>query len=199
MLIIGLTGGIGSGKSTVVGLFRKLGIGVIDADEIAHQLVEPGNAALENIANLFGQEYLQPDGSLDRRRMRQRIFSDPVAKEKLESILHPLIREEMLEQGGKLESPYCIFSIPLLFEQGWQDMVDRVLVIDCTVELQIQRICKRDNITEQEAMAIINSQIDRSSRLQAADDIIENSDDMASLADKVNVLHKHYLQLAHTY
>jgi dephospho-CoA kinase len=196
MLIVGLTGGIGSGKSTIAALFQKLGVPVIDADDIARQLVQPGMPALNEIVDTFGPDCLTSDGTLDRRRMRERVFSRPDEKKLLESILHPKIRHAMLQQVAALETRYCILSIPLLLEQGWQDLVDRVLVIDCPETLQMARICKRDHISAQQAQLILDHQADRLARLEIADEIITNTGDLAELLQQVTALHRHYLQLA---
>ena len=196
MLIIGLTGGIGSGKSSVSTLFRELGVPVIDADEIARQIVQPGKPALDEIVKTFGHEYLAEDGTLDRKGLRDLIFSNPEAKKALEAMLHPKIRETIFIQIGKLDVPYCLLSIPLLLERGWQEMVDQVIVVDCSETGQIERICQRDQLSEREARAILENQIDRRSRLQAADEVIDNSGDLESLAERVENLHLHYLRLA---
>ena len=196
MLIVGLTGGIGSGKSTVSALFQKHGVPVIDADAIAHQLVQPGMPALNEIVDTFGPDCLASNGSLDRGRMRERIFSRSDEKRLLESILHPRIKHTMLEQVAALKTHYCILSIPLLVEQKWQDMVDRVLVVDCPETLQMARICKRDHLSEQEAQLALNNQVDRQTRMEIADDVIKNSGDLEALSAQVATLHHHYLQLA---
>jgi dephospho-CoA kinase len=196
MLRIGLTGGIGSGKSTVCALFHELGAPIIDSDIIARALVAPGSMALEQIAECFGQQLLQEDGSLDRRQMRELVFSNQARREQLESILHPLIRQEMERQISRLNAPYIILAIPLLLEKGWQQQLDRVLVVDCSEELQRQRALKRDNSPVQTIDRIIASQIQRDARIAAADDLIDNSGSYEALRDQVETLHHRYLVLS---
>lgn len=196
MLRIGLTGGIGSGKSTVCGLFQKLGVPVIDTDLIARELVEPGSAALQKIVALFGQQLLHADGSLDRARLRQRVFSDKEQLMQLEQLLHPLIREEMEQRIRTLRSPYVLLAIPLLLEKEWQHSLDRVLVVDCSESLQRERVAKRDGSSAETIEHIIARQIPRSQRLAAADDIINNNGTIASLQQQVESLHQRYLSLA---
>ncbi len=196
MLIVGLTGGIGSGKSTVATIFKKLGVPVIDADQIARKLVEPEQPALKQIIHAFGTELLNQAGELDRNKMRQIIFQRPKEKKTLESILHPLIRESMLHQISRLKTPYCILEIPLLLESNQTDLVNRVLVIDVSPDLQNKRVQARSNLSKQEIEAIIAAQTDRSSRLTAAGDIIVNDRSLAELDKKVQQLHQTYLTLA---
>ena len=196
MLIIGLTGGIGSGKTTISTLFHELGVPVIDADEIARQIVQPGEFALDEIVETFGREYLTDNGTLNRKSLRELIFSDPAAKNTLEAILHPKIRKTILNQIEKIDAPYVLLSIPLLLERGWKEMVDQVVVVDCPEEQQIERICRRDHLTTNKARAILENQIDRDSRLQAADEIIDNSGNIESLSKRVEELHQQLLQLA---
>ncbi|MCW8919428.1 MAG: dephospho-CoA kinase [Gammaproteobacteria bacterium] len=195
MLRIGLTGGIGSGKSTVCTIFRELGVPVIDSDEIARELVVPGSVALQQITARFGPQVLRNDGSLDRQRMRDLVFDDPDKRQQLEAILHPLIRQEMERQIARLHAPYLILAIPLLLEKGWQQQLDRVLVIDCNEELQRQRATRRDGSPAHTIDRIIASQIERNTRLAAADDCIDNSGSLASLRTQVEMLHHHYLML----
>lgn len=196
MLRIGLTGGIGSGKSTVCAIFRELGVPVIDSDEIARELVAPGSAALQQITTRFGPQVVRDDGSLDRQQMRELVFNDPGKREQLEAILHPLIRQEMERQIALLHAPYLILAIPLLLEKGWQQQLDRVLVIDCSEELQRQRAARRDGSPAQTIDRIIASQIERDARLAAADDRIDNGGSLASLRAQVEALHHHYLALS---
>lgn len=198
MLIIGLTGGIGSGKTTVTQRFADLGVPVIDADSIAHQLTEKDQPALEMISAYFGSNVLTSEGELDRSYLRHRIFNNPDDKKALEDILHPLIRLEIKRQVAGLDDPYCIICIPLLLESGLGNSVDRILVIDVSRDIQIQRAAQRDNLPAKEIEAIIDSQIDRESRLNAADDIIDNNSDRNSLVTQVDSLHEKYLQLSNS-
>ena len=196
MLRIGLTGGIGCGKSSVCKLFAELGAPIIDSDQIAHELVEPGNEALEQIVQQFGSEMLQPDGSLHRSRMRELVFHNENKRQQLEALLHPLIRQEMQRQLDALTAPYAILAIPLLLEKGWQKQLDRILVVDCSEAQQRARAQQRDGSSSETIRRIIGSQIGRTERLEAADDIIDNSGEPATLAPQVEALHQHYLQLA---
>jgi dephospho-CoA kinase len=196
MLVVGLTGGIGSGKSTVAELFSKLDIPVIDADQASRAVVQPGQPALETIVSRFGSDMLNPDGSLNRGRLRELIFSDDDARKELEALLHPLIRTWMQEQLQGLDTPYAILSIPLLIESGRMDTVDRVLVVDLPEQQQIERVCRRDDISEQQAHAILETQVSRQRRLAAADDIIDNTAGPNALEDQVQALHLMYLALS---
>jgi dephospho-CoA kinase len=196
-LVVGLTGGIGSGKSTVSAVFESLGIPVIDADQLAHQLVEPGQAALDEIRSVFGELCITPDGHLDRAYIRARVFSNNEEKQKLESILHPKIRSRIMAWIAALDSPYCIVVIPLLLETGQTDLVDRILVVDSTENEQLKRVAARDRLTHNVILAIMDTQADRETRLAAADDIIENSSDIASLESQVKALHSYYLEISH--
>jgi dephospho-CoA kinase len=196
-LVVGLTGGIGSGKTSVSAVFESLGVPVIDADQLAHQLVAPGQAALDEIREAFGQRCITADGHLDRAFIRQRVFSNPDEKQKLESILHPRIRNRIVAWIAGLESPYCLVVIPLLLETGQTDLVDRVLVVDTPENVQLTRVAARDGLSHNAILAIMDSQTDRETRLAAADDIIENSSDIASLESRVRKLHSHYLEISH--
>lgn len=196
MLRIGLTGGIGSGKSTVAHHFEALGIPVIDADVIAHQLVDKGSSELAAIVDHFGEQILNADGSLDRGKLRQLVFAERSERQVLEDILHPRIREEMLRQAAGLDCPYCILSIPLLVESGWTNILDRVLVVDAPYDLQIQRASARDGATRESIEAIIKSQVDRETRLAVADDVLSNDRDLETLLAQVEALHRKYLTLA---
>ena len=195
MLRIGLTGGIGSGKSTVCDIFRELGVPIIDSDEIARDLVEPGTPALQQITRLFGTQVLLEDGHLDRAQMRELVFGSECKREQLESLLHPLIRQEMQRQISTLNTPYVILAIPLLLEKQWQQQLDRVLVIDCSEAQQRERANKRDGSSLQTIERIIASQIQREDRVSAADDIIDNSGALDSLHAQVERLHHRYLTL----
>ena len=196
MLKIGLTGGIGCGKSTVARVFEQLKTPVIDADEIAHQLVAIGQPALARIQQEFGTDVLNPDGSLNRNKLRELIFSDPKQKQKLESILHPLVYKSIQAELNRLNTPYCIICIPLLFETNMTHLVDRILVVDCSVETQIERIRKRDNITIERIQSIIDSQVSRAFRKAQANDLIDNSKTDDRLAEEVKKLHNLYLSLS---
>ena len=195
MLRIGLTGGIGSGKSTVCDLFREFNVPIIDSDIIARELVEPGHPALTQIARLFGEQILQPDGSLNRAKLRELVFNNEQQREQLESLLHPLIRREMHRQISSLDSPYVILAIPLLLEKGWQQQLDRVVVVDCSEQQQRERATRRDGSSAQTIEQIITRQISRDERLAAADDIIDNSGPLDSLRHQVERLHHHFLTL----
>ena len=196
MLIIGLTGGIGSGKSTVTAIFESLGVSVIDTDLIARQVVEPGQPGLQQIIEHFGSAILTKDGQLDRAALRRIIFTNAEEKSALENILHPLIRKTALKRINELHTAYCILCVPLLIESGWQDLVDRILVIDTTPELQLERASQRDRIPEAAIKAIMQSQVERSTRLQQADDVITNTGTVAKLRHQVESLHQRYLELA---
>lgn len=196
MLKIGLTGGIGSGKSTVAEIFTKLGAAVIDADEIAHHLTRTDNETLTLITAAFGEEYLTSTGELDRKKLATYVFNDNQAHQKLESIIHPRVRAAMSESLTTLKSPYAVLVIPLLFETEFNDLIDRVLVVDTTEKSQIDRVQKRDNRSMSEIEAIMKHQIDRQSRLERADDVLQNTTTIDSLENAVKVLHEKYLQLA---
>ncbi|TAN65400.1 MAG: dephospho-CoA kinase [Methylobacter sp.] len=196
MLKVGLTGGIGCGKSTVAKIFSGFNIPVLDADEIAHSLVEKGQPALAQIQRGFGADIINPDGSLNRTSLRELVFSDPMQKQKLESILHPLVYQSIQTRLEQLSSPYCIISIPLLFETGMTHLVDRVLVIDCPVETQIERVRMRDKLSIERILSIINQQVSRELRKAKADDLIDNSDADYRLAEQVKKLHNSYLSLS---
>ena len=196
MLKIGLTGGIGCGKSTVAEIFGQFRTPVIDADEIAHQLVAIGQPALAQIQQKFGADALNPDGSLNRGLLRELIFSDDKQKQKLEAILHPLVYQTIQAKVKKLDAPYCIICIPLLFETNMSHLVDRVLVVDCSIETQIERLQKRDNMTVKRIQSIIDSQVSRDFRKAHANDLIDNSETNDRLAEAVKKLHNFYLSLS---
>jgi len=201
VLIIGLTGGIGSGKSTVARLFSQYDTPILDADQISKELVEIGQPALQHIQQLFGQTVLHPDGRLNRAVLRQKIFSDKQAKQQLETLLHPLIRTQMQQQTKQLaqQTPapaYCIQMIPLLLETQQQAFMDQILVVDLPVTLQIQRVTQRDQQSKTEVEGIIQQQVSRQQRLQAADAVIDNSGTLDSLKKQIKPLHQGYLQQA---
>lgn len=193
---VGLSGGIASGKSTVARLFADLGITVIDADMIAREVVLPGTAGLQGIVALFGEGVLAEDGGLDRKQLRNIIFSDPDKTQKLNALLHPMIGERMLQRSKADQGPYHVLDIPLLVEGGWQHRLDRVLIVDCTVETQVERLRARDGETRDGALKIIRAQTARETRLEAADDVIDNNGPPEALAPQVYRLHQCYLELA---
>lgn len=194
---IGLTGGVGSGKSTVSEIFAEdHHIPIIDADVISHQVVEPGKPAYHEILRIFGPEVIDNDGQLRRDYLRQLIFNDPALKRQLESVIHPMVRQEIQTQADNINSPYCIISIPLLFETSAENTVDRVLVVDIPENLQITRASKRDNVNETNIEKIIQSQFNRDNRLKLADDVIYNDKNMAYLKKQISELHEKYLDIA---
>lgn len=196
MLIIGLTGGIGSGKSTVARYFAELGVPIVDADVVARELVAPGSPALREIRAEFGDEVLRADGGLDRARLRELVFADAVRRRALEAILHPRVYAEMARRIAALAAPYCIAVVPLLLETGRRDFVDRVLVVDAAEDVQRARAQRRDGATAESVQAVMQSQLERSARRRAADDVIENHADLAALRQHVEALHRRYLALA---
>lgn len=195
-LIVGLTGGIGSGKSTVAALFAKHGAGIIDTDAIAHSLTQAGGEAIAAIRAAFGDDFLTEDGALDRAGMRALVFSDSAARQRLEQILHPLIREQAKMQLQQLQDmPYIILVVPLLPESpAFRQLAQRVLVVDCDENTQVARVTGRSSLTEAEVRAIIASQTPRTERLGLADDTIRNDAGLDSLAEQVAVLHERYLK-----
>jgi dephospho-CoA kinase len=198
MLKIGLTGGVASGKSTACTVFSQLGIAVIDADEIARDLVEIGKPCYLNIIDIFGTEFLSKNQQLDRSKLRQLIFSDHVAKQKLEAILHPSIRQELIERSQKVKSAYCILAVPLLIETNMNAAVDRILVIDITEKNQLVRLCKRDHLPPTLANNMIHQQANRSQRLAMADDVISNNTGIQKLESSIRLIHKTYLEIANS-
>ncbi|MGG3794017.1 dephospho-CoA kinase [Pseudomonas paraversuta] len=193
--ILGLTGGIGSGKSAAAEHFAALGVHVVDADHAARWVVEPGRPALAKIAEHFGDAVLQADGQLDRSALRSLIFSDPELRRWLEALLHPLIREEIALNLAQAKSPYAILVSPLLIESGQYATTQRVLVIDAPQALQIERTLLRDNTSEQQVQAILKAQASREERLSHADDILVNNSDLKTLLTEVERLHHFYLTL----
>lgn len=189
---IGLTGGIGSGKTTVATLFEKLGVPIIDADEIAHRITKQNGSAYQEVIAHFGNGIVNPDKSIDRKKLRELIFQNPTEKKWLEDCLHPLIRQTMRDDIQKVKSHYCICVIPLLAESTEIDFIDRVLVIDTPSKLQLERAQKRDGATAESIQAIMNSQANRDVRLKIADDVLVNDGDSGSLTDKVKALHQFY-------
>ncbi len=195
--IVGLTGGIGSGKSAVGRVFEKLGVTVIDTDALAHALTGPGGAAMGPIRAAFGADYLTPDGALDRARMRALVFADAAKKRELESILHPMIRAQTNALVQSADSPYVMLMVPLLVESNdYRGRCQRVLVVDCAEEQQIERVKARSGLAAEQVRAIMASQVSRAARLAAADDVIDNSGELAQLRRQAEALHARYLQLA---
>ena len=194
---VALTGGVASGKSEIERRFAALGAAVVDADRIARELVEPGEAALQEIVDAFGASMLTTDGSLDRAAMRSRVFGDPAARQQLESILHPRIREQMKAYAIAATGDYVILAIPLLVESGAAyEWADRILVVDAPREVQMQRLLQRPGIDAAMAEAILAAQTTREQRLAIADDVIDNSGPITALDDSVLHLHQRYLSLA---
>ena len=193
-LVVGLTGGIGSGKSAAADEFARLGASVVDTDVIAHELTQPGGRAIPAVRRLFGDEMILPSGAMDRPRMRERVFTDPAAKKALEDLLHPLIREESRRRIDTASGPYVVHVVPLLVESpDYRRRVHRVLVVDCPEELQVQRVRARSNLPEAQVRAIIASQASRADRLAAADDVIDNSGTLDVLREQVARLHRDYV------
>ena len=199
MLVIGLTGGIGSGKTTVARLFAEKNVPIIDTDQLARDLTQPESSALQEIVRLFGHDILLPNGALNRSKLRSIVFSDKNKRTQLEQVLHPLIRYETLRQIESAKSPYCIVVIPLLFETEANPLIQRVLVVDTPEELQLSRTIKRDHVSEQEVTAILNAQVSREKRLSLANDIIRNDGVFEDLVPEVEKLHQRYLSLAKQY
>jgi len=195
--IVGLTGGIGSGKSAAAQAFEALGASVIDTDAVAHALTGPGGAAIEPIRAAFGTDFLTPEGALERARMRALVFTDAAKKHLLESILHPMIRARTSELVQAARSPYVILMVPLLIESNdYRRRCQRILVVDCPEELQVERVMTRSGLAAEQVRAIMANQVTRAGRLAAADDVIDNSQDMAHLRHQVEALHARYLKLA---
>jgi len=193
MFIVGLTGGIASGKSTVAAEFQQLGVPVVDADEVARAVVEPGEPALAKLIETFGETILNDDGRLNRERMRQIAFADPAQRRKLDAIMHPAIGMRMQKAIAAAKGPYLILMVPLLVETGQHRLVGRVLVVDVPEAIQIQRLMARDGSDRTQADAILSAQASRQQRLAAAHDIIHNDGDMASIKASVAILHAAYL------
>ncbi len=193
---IGLTGGIASGKSTAAKFFGALGVPILDSDQIARDVVEPGQPPLERLVERFGPTILTPDGHLDRPALRDIVFSDPMARADLEALTHPAIGAAMEARSAAAGGPYQVLVIPLLVEKNLSTHVDRVLVVDCDEDLQVRRLRDRDGSTPEQAQAILNAQAPRAARLRAADDVITNEADMSAVQDQVAALHARYLELA---
>ncbi|GAB7216315.1 dephospho-CoA kinase [Dickeya oryzae] len=194
--IVALTGGIGSGKSTVAQGFASLGATIVDADVIAREVVAPGQPALATIVEYFGPEILQPDGALNRSALRERIFSNPEDKRWLNALLHPLIQKETRRQLAAATTSYALWVVPLLVENQLQGKAHRILVVDVPLETQLQRTMSRDGVSRAQAENILASQASREQRLACADDIIDNNSNPSLLAPRIAALHQHYLELA---
>lgn len=197
--IVGLTGGIASGKTTVANLFQNLGVPLLDADVISRELVVPQMPAWKKIVEYFGTEILNPDQTLNRNKLKKIIFGNKELKEKLEQILHPLIYETMKERAAKLKESYCLFVVPLLIETNQTHIVQRILVIDCDENQQKQRLKERDQLNEIEVERILAAQCSRQTRLAQADDVIHNNAQQNDLMSQVMVLHERYLMLFRTH
>lgn len=195
--IVGLTGGIGSGKSTVAEAFVALGASLVDTDQIAHELTAAEGAAMPALSAAFGEEILTENGALNRSHMRQLIFTDPAAKIRLEGILHPLIQQISAERCHSAKSPYVILAVPLLLESGnYRSRCQRIVVVDCPEKLQIERVMNRNGLPREEVERIMQSQASRATRLSIADDVITNSGERSDLSIQVEKLHQRYLELA---
>ncbi len=196
--VVGLTGGIGSGKSAAADIFRNFGIDVVDADALSREVVEPGQAALDSIAEHFGKAILSTDGSLDRASLRALVFSNPAERSWLEALLHPLIADLIRLRLEASESPYAVLESPLLFETEQYRLVNRVLVIDTSEETQLARAMRRDGSDEGTIRSIIAAQIPRSERSAQADDVVGNEGSLEQLQNEIGILHKQYLEIATT-
>jgi dephospho-CoA kinase len=196
MFVVGLTGGIGSGKSAAADEFARLGASVVDTDAIAHALTQQGGAAVPKIEKRFGKEFVL-DGAMDRKKMRDHVFADPAAKRALEALLHPMIREESARLIAAARAPYVMYVVPLLIESpDYRRRVNRVLVVDAPEEVQVARVRARSNLPEAEVRAIMRTQVTRAARLAAADDVIDNAGSRDALRNQVAALHQKYLQFA---
>ena len=198
-LTVGLTGGIGSGKSAAAEEFRRLGATVVDTDAIAHELTQPGGAAVPHVRALFGDAFVLPTGAMDRKRMRERVFADPAAKQALESLLHPMIRDEAERRIAQASGAYVVYVVPLLIESGdYRRRVDRVLVVDAPEALQVERVRSRSGLAEREVRAIMATQVPRAERLAAADDVIDNAGTLDQLRGQAAALHARYVKMSST-
>lgn len=194
-LVVGLTGGIGSGKSAAADEFARLGATVVDTDAIAHELTRAGGAALPEVEKTFGKDAIDASGAMDRARMRARVFAEPAARKALEALLHPMIREESRRRIAAAPGPYVVHVVPLLVESAdYRGRVHRVLVVDCPEDTQVARVRARSGLPEREVRAIIATQAPRAARLAAADDVIDNSGTLDALRDQVAALHRRYLE-----
>jgi dephospho-CoA kinase len=195
-LVVGLTGGIASGKSLVGAMFVKLGAALIDTDVIAREVVAPGEPGLAAVIAEFGPGVVSPSGDLNRPALRSLVFADDARRQRLEAILHPLIRSRTRAKLAELAVPYALVAVPLLVETSFGELVDRILVVDCPESLQLERLMRRDAIPKPEALAMLRAQIDRATRLKAAHDIIDNSGTTETTRRQVELTHRRYLDLA---
>lgn len=195
-LVIGVTGGIGSGKSTVCAMFAEFGIPVIDTDQVAREVVVPGSEGLSAVVAVFGSGILTPQGELDRAALRKLVFQNPALRVQLEQILHPRIRARVAAHIAKVTTPYCLVGIPLLSDRKSQSYLDRVLVVDCPEEVQESRVMQRDGLTREEVVAIMKTQATRAQRRALADEVIVNGGDLHAVRAEVVQLHQRYLALA---
>ncbi len=194
---VGLTGGIGCGKSTIATIFAEHGVPIIDTDKISHQITQKDGAAIPAIKSEFGEKHINEKGALDRTTMRQLVFSDSSARQGLEKILHPLILTQVKTQAESCSAPYALIVIPLLFESsGYQDWLDRTLTVDCTDKTQIERASGREGMNEQMVRSIMAQQFSRLKRIELADDVIENNGSLSDLQPQISKLHQQYLKLA---
>lgn len=196
MFRVGLTGGIASGKSTVAALFSELGAGLVDTDQVSREVVAAGEPGLAAVVDAFGADMLLDSGDLNRSALRAIVYQNPNERRKLEAILHPLIRARTLAQLEAVAAPYAVVVVPLLVETGFAKFVDRVLVVDCPSELQLERLVQRDQISAADAEAILAAQVNRETRNAHADDILDGSQDLAMIRERVGVLHTEYLRRA---
>jgi dephospho-CoA kinase len=194
-MVVALTGGIGSGKTTVSGMFGALGVPVIDADEISRNATRSDGAAFGRVVELFGQSMVGPDGELRRDLIRGAVFDDKVLRARLEAIIHPLVYSEIRERIANTDAPYCLVSVPLLLESADAGEFDRVLVVDAPETLRLKRVTERDGLPAEEIRRIIDSQARRDERLRAADDVIHNDGDLAHLQEQVESLHREYVRM----
>jgi dephospho-CoA kinase len=193
---VGLTGGIGCGKTTVANFFAELGVSIIDTDLIAHNLTIRGGAAIPAIQKEFGVEFIAEDGAMDRQKMREHVFKNPDAKQQLEKILHPQIRQSCAAEAQMAQGSYLMFVVPLLIESGnWLERVQKVLVVDCAEETQIDRVIKRNRFNREQVLDIMRAQVTREKRLEHADDVINSEQDLSLVRQQVEQLHQKYLKL----
>jgi dephospho-CoA kinase len=193
---VGLTGGVASGKSLVAGRFVELGAKLVDTDRIARDVVAPGEPALSLVRDAFGAAVLAPTGDLDRAALRALVFEDAAKRRALEAILHPAIRARTLARLAAIDGPYAVVAVPLLVETDFRELVDRVLVVDCPEDVQLERLMRRDGLPRAAALAMIGAQTDRATRLKAAHDVIDNSGERSVTRRQVELLHRRYLELA---